>query len=214
MGMATARAQHLGYLTPWAKEFMLLVCLELSLLLLELLGFVQLWAWGAPLYSPTWPIVRRCLPWWMVLNVYFEQGTQGRPSLPTEDTTGTSVQKGEPTQRVLERWTEKCLGTTLMFILETLPFGCPSCPDTLQGSMLLTILLQIQVASWGVTSWLTDFLNTRSLHHPPNPALLYVLHWDSIKNPCWVYLLIVLFPPPDWRHPESKSLVVIWCSGS
>lgn len=65
-------------------------------------------------------------------------GTNTRQAFPAMgDTTGPSAQKGEPTRRALER-------CTWMFMLATLPLGCPNCPDTLQGSVLLSILLQIQ----------------------------------------------------------------------
>lgn len=84
-------------------------------------------------------------------------------------------------------------------ISEKLHFCCESCPDTLQITMLLSVLIQIQVTSSGRHS--LTFRNNRGLYHSLYPALPYFFQLSFYKTT----MLCLLSAPP---HQTVESLRV------
>lgn len=113
-------------------------------------------------------------------------GQQGQTSLPVEDTDMYQSTGWEQTLHSSRELHRKMLGEPPP-CLKSFTLVVTAAPETLEISMLLTILPQIQVASSGKQS--LTFLNKRGLHHSLATALLISPGWGYVKHPCRVSLL-------------------------
>lgn len=153
---------------------------------------------GGCIWAESCMTVRRYLPgrW----------GNKASPPRQWKTQTCTKARDGSQTLHSFNELQRKMLGEPP---LKSFTLAVMAVPDTLKISTLLTILLQIQVASSRI-QFLT-FLNKRGLHHSLSTALLISPSWGYVKHPRRVCLLtacLLLSRPeaPRGSNPCSWSV--------